>query len=53
MHSLHELARIARELVFDTVNIIEILTIPFDTLNTVTQKKSTSIATSQIFSGQF
>ena len=38
-HSLHELTRIVRELVFDAVYIIEILALPFNTLNTVTQIK--------------
>lgn len=37
-HSLHELTRIVGELLFDSVYIIEILTIPFDTYKTVTQK---------------
>jgi hypothetical protein len=37
-HSLHELTRIIGELFFDSVNLIEILTIPFNRFKLVTQQ---------------
>jgi len=37
-HSLHELTRIVGEILFDSIYIIEILTIPFDTYKAVTHK---------------
>lgn len=37
-HSLHELTRIIGELFFDSVNLIEVLTIPFNRFKLVTQR---------------
>lgn len=37
-HSLHELTKIIGELFFDSVNLIEVLTIPFNRFKLVTQR---------------